>query len=42
MDYATFSTREAAAEWLRQQQATGLSGYILKMCEGTYTVRSWS
>ena len=41
MIYATFSTREAAAEWLNSQRDNGLSGYIIKHCEGTYVVRIW-
>ncbi len=43
MIYATFSTRQAAEQWLKEQnQENGLSGYILKICEGTYNVRAWS
>jgi len=41
MTYATFSTRAAAAAWLLAQRDSGLSGYIIKECEGSYTVRSW-
>lgn len=35
---ATFSTRQACTDWMR---STGTAGYIVKVCEGTYTVHAW-